>query len=77
MDAIIGTSLLPLSGMAVVSSAVNADLNCWFNMLTLAKNITLYESFCVLKRCNSSGFLALALNICPERLGVFIVITAD
>ena len=37
MDAIIGTSLLPLLGMAFVSSAVNADLNCWFNVLTLAR----------------------------------------
>ena len=36
MDAIVGISLLPLSGMAVVSSAVNADLNCWFKMLALA-----------------------------------------
>ena len=36
MDVIVGNSLLPLSGMAVVSSAVNTDSNCWFNMLALA-----------------------------------------
>ena len=36
MDAIVGISLLPLSGMAAVSSAVNADSNCWFKMLALA-----------------------------------------
>ena len=30
MDAIVGISLLPLSGMAVVSSAVNADSKTWF-----------------------------------------------
>ena len=36
MDAIVGISLLPLSGMAVESSAVNADSNCRFNMLALA-----------------------------------------
>ena len=38
MDAIVGISLhvLPLSGMAVVSSAVNAYSNFWFKMLALA-----------------------------------------
>ena len=33
MDAIVEISLLTLSGMVVVSSAVNADSNCWFNIL--------------------------------------------
>ena len=36
IDAIAGISLLPMSMMAVVSSAVNADSNCWFSMLALA-----------------------------------------
>ena len=36
MDAIVEVALLPLSGIAVVSSAVNADSNCRFNMLALA-----------------------------------------
>ena len=43
MDAIVGISLPPLIGMAVVSSTVNTDLNFWFGMfILLCMNLSLF-----------------------------------